>query len=169
MYPVSHYVHAKGEGPSEFRRYERLLARTLRPFIGELRLTDAGVLIGYILLEREELLADLIESSAEPSLRPGFLHYGGAASAICEWGRKPSASIELEIRHSQLTAYFSLVFDVDYVGVNLHGVRYSRTPGTDEENWRRFAAVLADGNLAETGGTAPEATRTPNRPSQTTH
>ncbi|MGX1101214.1 hypothetical protein [Amorphus sp. MBR-141] len=155
-----HFVSTQDEHAREYRRYERLLARTLRPFINELQLIDAGVLIGYILLEREKLLEDLIDSSAENFLKPGAIHYGRAACARCEWGSKPTAAIELELRHPQLTAYFSVVFEADFVGINLHGILYSGAPGEDEENWLRFAAVVAECSLAETGasridGSAP--------------
>ncbi|MDQ0317589.1 hypothetical protein [Amorphus orientalis] len=151
MSNTSHFMDMSGETVDTRRRYEKSLARLLRPFIAELQLADAGVLIGYILFERDELLADLIDSSTEGHLKTGFLRYGGTASAFCEWGRKPMATIELELRHTQMTAYFSLVFDSDFVGVNLHGLLFSRWPGDDEETWRRFAAVLADGSVSETG------------------
>lgn len=165
----NHFVSTQGENARLYRRYERLLARTLRSFIGELQLIDAGVLIGYILLERERLLEDLIESSAENFLKPGFLHYGRAACARCEWGSKPTAAIELELRHPQLTAYFSVVFEADFVGVNLHGILYSGAPGNEDENWLRFAAVVAESSLAETGTCRIDAAAEPDSTDHSMH
>lgn len=169
MQSSGHFVSTQGERARDYRRYERLLARTLRPFISELQLIDAGVLIGYILLEREKLLEDLIDSSTENFLKPGYVQYGRAACARCEWGSRPTAAIELELRHPQLTAYFSIVFEANFVGVNLHGILYSGATGDDEENWRRFAAVVAEASLAETGPSRIDGSAPSDSPDKVTH
>lgn len=146
----NHYLRTDAADAYNYVRYEKLLARTIRAFIVEMQLVDAGVLIGYILCEKDRHLEHLIESSSEVWLKPGFLRYGRSASAECEWGSKPTASIELEICHPEMTAYFSLVFAADFVGVNLHGILFSRElSDEDEETWNLFSAALSDGILCE--------------------
>ncbi|MEW5422236.1 hypothetical protein [Amorphus sp. 3PC139-8] len=146
----NYYLRTDAADAYEYVRYEKLLAKTIRAFIVEMQLVDAGVLIGYILCEKDRHLEHLIESSSEVWLKPGFLRYGRSASAVCDWGRNPTASIELEICHPELTAYFSLVFASDFVGVNLHGILFSRElSDEEEETWTRFSTALGDGILCD--------------------
>jgi hypothetical protein len=132
---------------NEFRAYEQLLANGIKLFLAELSLVSARAIVSYICANQEANIDDIIASSAELSLRSGFLHYDHWASVNVEWGHPPAVSIGMEFRHDSLKAFFNIVFEEKYVGVDLAGILYKDKLGDVEENRERFALALADARL----------------------
>lgn len=128
--------------------YEKLLADSLRGFLSELCLINAGIFITYIEEDKGENINDIVASSAELSLKPGLLRYGRHATVESAWGFPPEVSIDLELHHASLAAFFKVVFEAQAVAVQLDGILFREALGEPEENLRRFAEALAESRLA---------------------
>lgn len=139
-----HLLLRAGANDREFAIFERLLARTIKKFISELCLTNAGAMIAYICADHHDNIDDIITSSAELFLRPGALRYGHSSEVDFEWGRAPTVTIEMEFCHPTLTAFFRIVFDGRSVGVDIVGILFRERFGAPPENLRRFVEALAD-------------------------
>ncbi|TCT07935.1 hypothetical protein [Aquabacter spiritensis] len=128
--------------------YEQLLAESLRGFLGELCLTSSEVILAYVDGEQAENIGDLVASSAELTLKPGLLRYGRGATIDSTFGCPPELSIDLELHHASLAAYFRVVFEAQAVGVRMDGILFRDALGAPEDNFRRFAVALAECRLA---------------------
>ncbi len=127
--------------------YEKLLAETLRGFLAELCLTNAGVVMSYISHRRDENMDDLIASSAELFLKPGCLRYARRATIETDWGTPPHVSIDMTFACAQLRAAFRIVFAAAVIGVNVDRIEFA-SGGPEEDGLARFAAALASARLA---------------------
>jgi hypothetical protein len=143
-----HFLRKSEANAHEFLVYERLLASSLKEFISELCLTNAGAMIAYICADHHDNIDDIITSSAELLLRPGLLRYAQSSSIEFEWGRAPSVTIDMEFCHRSLTAYFRIVFDGQSVGIDIIGILFSEPAGDADENLRRFVGALAEAPVA---------------------
>lgn len=128
----------------EFAVYERLLARSIKRFISELCLTNAGAMIAYICADHHDNIDDIITSSAELFLKPGTLRYAQNSEVNFEWGHAPTVTIDMEFCHPNLTTFFKIVFDGRFVGVDILGILFRDRVGDAGENVRRFVEALAD-------------------------
>ncbi|MFG1421496.1 hypothetical protein [Roseixanthobacter liquoris] len=135
---IQHLDHA------EIERYEKLLANALKQVITELAFTNAGLMLSYVSAGQESIIADILASSAEMSLKPGILRYGHQATSSAEWGTAPVMSLSLELHHATLSAFFRLVFDQFAIGVDIDSIRFARATGSPEEDLACFAAALED-------------------------
>src|SRR5262249_44492382 len=123
--------------------YEKLLAENLKGFLAELCLIGAGIFISYIEADKDENITDMVDSSAELTLKPGLLRYGRHASVESNWGFPPEVSIDLELHHATLAAFFRVIFEAQAVGIHIDGILFSEALGAPEENLRRFERALA--------------------------
>ena len=128
--------------------YEKMLADNLRGFLAELCLINAGVFINYIEEEKGENINDIVASSAELTIKPGLLRYGRHATVESSWGFPPEVSIDLELHHASLAAFFRVVFEAQAVAVHLDGILFREALGEPDENLQRFANALAESRLA---------------------
>lgn len=145
----SRYISAfPRSGPGDRRSFEKVLADTLRPFIRELLLVDAGTLIGYALAEDSSNLEDIIASCGECVATQALLRYGGCAVATCEWGKAPAVSIELELHHAALTTFFRIVLAAESVEIELHGLVFPGPAPDAAEAWSRYRAAFAQTSQA---------------------
>jgi len=124
--------------------YEQALARALRDVITELFLTNAGSLIAFIDAGKSAHIEDIVASSAERSLQPGALRYGGHAATHSDWGRPPHVDIHLEFHHAGLSVYFQLNFDAAAVGVSIASIVFLEPLPTHAERLSRLESALAD-------------------------
>lgn len=143
----SNVIWKQPSNPQELHPYEALLARSLKPVIGELCMMEASVMARYIMSERHATLGDIINSSTELTLKPGALRYGNAASVDFDWGDYPLIELGMEFFHSSLTAYFRIVFGREHVGIDIKGIRFGDGLGEPTENFGRFSAAIADAHL----------------------
>lgn len=128
--------------------YEKLLADSLRGFLSELCLINAGIFISYIEADKGENISDIVASSAELTLKPGLLRYGRHATIDSVWGFPPEVSIDLELHHANLAAFFRVVFEAQTVGVHLDGILFRDALGDPEDNFRRFAHALSEARIS---------------------
>ncbi len=129
--------------PVEAMTYERLLATALRPLLSELVYTNAGVLMAYIHAGKTNLIDDIMESSAELSLKPGALRYARNATTHTDWGTAPVVTIDMEFHQDALSSFFKIVFDAKTVGVQIDSVLYRDGIKDGPANLARFADALA--------------------------
>jgi len=143
--PHSSRLLLKNSGTEyEFSVYERLLARSIKRFISELCLTNAGTMIAYICADQHENIDDIVSSSAELFLRPGALLYAQHAEIDFEWGQAPLVTIEMKLCHPAITTFFRIVFDDRFVGIDIFGALFRDDIGSVIENAQRFVRSLAD-------------------------
>jgi len=124
--------------------YEQALARALREVITELFFTNAGSLIAFIDGGKSAHIEDIVASSAERSLRPGALRYGGHAATHSDWGRAPQVDIHLEFHHAGLSVYFQLSFDAVAVGISIASIVFPHAVAAPAERLTRLEAALGD-------------------------
>ncbi|MEP9375427.1 hypothetical protein ABLE91_01840 [Aquabacter sp. CN5-332] len=124
-----------------------MLAENLKGFLSELCLISAGIFISYIEADKGENINDIVDSSAELTLKPGLLRYGRHASVDTVWGFPPEVSLDLELHHDSLAAFFRVTFEAQAVGVHIDGILFSEALGGPEENLRRFARALSEARL----------------------
>lgn len=123
--------------------YERLLATALRPLLSELVYTNAGVLMAYIHAGKTSIIDDIMESSAELSLKPGALRYARNATTHTDWGTAPVVTIDMEFHQEALCSFFKIVFDAKTVGVQIDSIIYRDGLKDAPTNLARFADALA--------------------------
>lgn len=142
-----HLVNRATVGEQRLMVFERALAQCLREFVGELFYTNAGVIIGYIHAQQEQNIDDIVASSAELSLRPGFLHYTHHANIVEEWATPPVVTLEMELQHTELTTYFRIEFDGKGIGITIEGIIFKEPVASIEDSFLRFQHVLDDCRL----------------------
>ncbi|MDQ0506671.1 hypothetical protein [Xanthobacter agilis] len=146
MVPNSHrhFLPLDGNTELEAQAFETLLATALRGVIAELFFTEAGLLIGYINAGQASNIEDIVDSSAELTLKPGALRYGRHAITQSDWGRPPTVSLDLEFHHTTLSVYFKLVFEATSVGVAIDGIDFRAHCTSHEESLALLRAALED-------------------------
>lgn len=137
-----HILDLSSRPAIETMAFERLLATALREVVVELFFTNAGLLIAYINAGKDSIIEDLVVSSAERSLKPGTLTYGGHASTHSDWGHPPVVSIDLELHHGGLALYFRMVFDENSAGIELASIVFSDAVGDYSQCLERVALAL---------------------------
>ncbi|TDT88890.1 MULTISPECIES: hypothetical protein [Azorhizobium] len=142
-----HVVNRATVGEQRLMVYERALAECLRHFLGELFYTNAGVIIGYIHGRQDQNIDDIVASSAELSLRPGLLHYTHHANIVEEWGAPPVVTLEMELQHIDLTAYFRIEFDGKGIGITIEGIVFNEPVASIEDSFLRFQHALDECRL----------------------
>lgn len=129
--------------PIEAMTYERLLATALRPLLSELVYTNAGVLMAYIHAGKTSVIDDIMESSAELSLKPGALRYARNATTHTDWGTAPVVTIDMEFHQETICSFFKIVFDARSVGVQIDTIIFYDGLKDPPANLARFADALA--------------------------
>ena len=123
--------------------FERILTEALRDVIGELFFVNAGALVADINTDKAGNIEDFVASSAERSLRPGALRYGGHACAQFDWGCPPQVTVPLEFQYDGVAVYFELIFEATTVGVRISGIAFPDRIDSFAERLSRFEAALA--------------------------
>lgn len=148
MVPNNHHLLTlKGHPALEAQAYECILANALRGVVAELFFTEAGLLIGYINAGQAGNIEDIVASSAERTLKPDALRYGGHAITHSDWGRPPSVSMDLEFHHETLAVYFKLVFDATSVGVAIDSIHFHVPYTGHEDGVELLRAALEDSRV----------------------
>lgn len=132
---------------ADLAAYERLIAEAFRPLLAELVLVNAGVLVACICSRHEATIADLVESSAELTLRPGRLRYSRHADVEFDWGEWPMVTLGLEFAGPRIETHFRLRFGRRSVGIEVLSVIFRDPVGDHAGNLGRFAAELAAARL----------------------
>lgn len=127
-----------------FVSYERILGETLKPFMAEVYLVNAGVLASYVYAQHQANLGDIVASSAEGLRRPGLLRYARQAAVNVDWNSALAISLRMEFVHETLTTVFDVVFNSNYVGVDILVISYHDGPVEQEEGYQRFTRAIGE-------------------------
>lgn len=141
---ATYVIHKHNGNARDFISCEKLLGESIRPFMAEVYLVDAGTMLQYIYTRRDGNLGDLLESSAEVLRRPAALRYARRATVKFDWDRAFAIALRMEFVHESLRAPFDLVFDVRAVGIDILGIEYRDSIDGPEEGFRRFASAVAE-------------------------
>ena len=134
----------QGDGAKLFASFERTLGESLKPFMAEVYLVNAGTLASYVYSKREGNLGDILASSAEALCRPGLLRYARQSRVEFDWRSSVAITLRMEFTHELLTAVFDIVFDDRFVGIDIIGVSYRDELTCPEDGVERFARAVAD-------------------------
>ena len=117
-----------------------LLANALVETIADLRLVDAGDMIGYITTGQWANIADLVASSSELFLREGVLTFECMADFALGWGTTPSISLDLEFQAQGVSVFFTLILGHNASVIDIKSIWFTKQP-IDEDDGTR---ILAD-------------------------
>jgi hypothetical protein len=138
---------SQSDSDAELWPYERVLAHSIKDVVAEICLTDASIVIGYILGNLHANIDDLVTSSTELYFKEGALSYGYAAEVSFEWGKAPAVVLDMEFVNSSVTVFFKLVLHGYYVGVAIQRILLGEKSEDVDVNVRRLQDALADSRL----------------------
>lgn len=124
-----------------------LLAAALADTIADLRLIEAGDMIGYISSGQWANIADLVASSSELFLREGALSFACMADFALGWGTTPSISLELEFQAATVSAFFTLVLGRRESLVDLKAVWFADSPADEDAGTALLARAVQSARL----------------------
>jgi hypothetical protein len=138
------FIFKQESNALDFLACERVLGRLIRPFISELCTVNPGLIISYICSERDANIGDIVDSSAEALRRPEWVRYGQIATVDFDWGESPSVTLQMEFSHEQLTAFFNLVLEGRFVGIDILAILFKDAIRDAQEKLRRFSEAVAE-------------------------
>ena len=125
----------------------RTVAEAVRDVAAELRLTDVADLVAFIRFERFGDIQDIVESSVELFFKHGTLTYGMAADYELGWDGQPIIKLDLEFRHHDVSALFSLCLEDAHASIDVKSLAFQDERLGAEAEIEALAAALADARL----------------------
>ncbi|WP_295807296.1 hypothetical protein [uncultured Nitratireductor sp.] len=129
---------------------EIIVANAIRAVANELRLIDVADYIAFIRLESLASVADIVETAAELYFMPGTLRLGHGCDAHVSWDGSPRISLDLELRPSGATVYFTLELSDDNAAVEVNYVAFDDPSDDPEMNSRYLAEALQASRIVRT-------------------
>jgi hypothetical protein len=125
----------------------RTVAEAVRGVAAELRLTDVADLVAFIRLERFGDIQDIVESSVELYFKHGTLTYGMGADYELGWDGQPIIKLDLEFRHRDVSALFSLCLEDAHASIDVKSLAFEDDSVSADAEIQALAAALADARL----------------------
>jgi len=113
---------------------EIIVANAIQEVVNELRLVDVADYVAFIKLESMASIADIVESAAELYFMPGTLRLGHGGEAQISWTGSPRIILDLELRPSGVSVYFTLTLTAYHAEVEVHYVSFENALDDPEEN-----------------------------------
>lgn len=135
------------QGKDFSREREKALADGLRDVASELRLVDPADFIAFIRTEQFGNIRNLVNSSTEMFFRPGTITFGLSGEVDLPWGCAPSISLDMEFHHLNVSAYFRLVLQSLYAGVDITYVSFEGGSNDPDKNTQRLVEAIADARI----------------------
>ena len=123
---------------------EKMLGESIRPFMAEMFLVNAGIMASYIYSGRDGNVGDIVDSSSEMLQHPEYLRYAREAAVSVDWETAPTIALRMEFVHDTLTALFDLVFDAKSVGIEILGIEYRDDVADPADGFERFVQAVSD-------------------------
>lgn len=136
---------------------ELIVANAIKETVAELRLVDVADYIAFIRLEHFATLSDLVDSAAELFFMPGTVRLGHGGEARVGWSESPVIVLDLELRPSGATVYFSLTLTADTASVEVNYVSFDKPDADPERNTARLAEALERARIRRTEPATAEA------------
>ena len=124
-----------------------MLAEALADTVDELRLIEPGHMIGYIRGSKWATVSDLLQSSAELSLRDGTLSFACMADFEVGWATPPSISLDLEFQTELVSVFFTLYLGRRESAVEIKNVWFASTPADEAAGTRLLADAISKARL----------------------
>ncbi|WP_028032519.1 hypothetical protein [Chelativorans sp. J32] len=124
--------------------YEReiIVAKAIEGVASELRLIDLADYVAFIRLESMASIADIVESAAELYFVPGTLRLGHGCEAHVGWTEAPRIVLDLELRPTGVTVYFTLTLSASDASVDVKYVAFDEPSEDPEANSAFLARAL---------------------------
>jgi hypothetical protein len=126
---------------------EKIIADGVRSLAAELRLIDAVDLVAYLHTLNFANIGDLISSAVELHFKPRTLWFGRAGDIKLEWYGRPVVSLDMELHHLDVSAYFRLILDAFTAGVEINYINFGTARADAAENTKRLALAMEDARI----------------------
>jgi hypothetical protein len=131
------------------------VAESIRELVSELRLVDLADYVAFIRMEHFSTLADIVDSAAELYFLPGTIRLGHGGEAHVSWEDSPRIVLDMEMRPSGATVYFSLTLEARTASVEVNYVAFDRPEGDPEANTAHLKAMLRQSRLTREPAALP--------------
>ncbi|MDN2566614.1 hypothetical protein N1F89_10305 [Aquibium sp. A9E412] len=135
---------------------EAIVANAIREVANELRLVDVADYVAFIKLESMASIADIVESAAELYFMPGTLRLGHGGEAEVHWSGSPRIVLDLELRPSGATVYFTLALQDRHASVEVNYVAFDEPSDDPEANSALLERALFDARIRKSLPAAAE-------------
>jgi hypothetical protein len=131
---------------------EAVVADAIKEVVSELRMVDVAYYVAFIHLERFANVADIVDSAAELYFQPGTLKLGNGGEVHLDWSGSPRVVLDLELKPSGATVYFTLGMTDKQASVDVNYVSFDKPSAEPEENTAFLQAALEDARIRKTEG-----------------
>jgi len=131
---------------------EIIIADAIREVVTELRMVDLADYVAFIRLERFANVADIVDSAAELYFQPGTLRLGNGGEVHLDWSGEPRVVLDLELKPSGATVYFTLGMSNEHATVDVNYVAFERPSSEPAENTAFLQSALEHARIRKTEG-----------------
>lgn len=135
------------QGKDFSREREKAIADGLIDVASELRMIDPADFIAFIRTEQFGNIRNLVNSSTEMFFKPGTITFGLSGEVDLPWGYAPSISLDMEFHHLNVSAYFRLVLQSLYAGVEISYVSFEGGSDDPDRNTQRLIEAIGDARI----------------------
>jgi hypothetical protein len=122
---------------------EMIVAESIKEVVSELRMIDPADYIAFIHLEQFANIADIVDSAAELFFIPGTLRLGHSGEVHASWSLPPRVKLDLELKPSGATVYFTLTMTDAHAAVDVNYVSFDNPSDDPDENSAFLESALA--------------------------
>jgi hypothetical protein len=129
-------------------RREMIIAEAVRHLAAELRMIEVVDLVAYLHTLNFANIGDLIASAVELNFKPRTLRFGHAGEIKLDWYGRPVVSLDMELHHLGISAYFRLILDAFTAGVEITYINFGDGRLDPNDNTTRLAFAIEDAQVA---------------------
>lgn len=131
---------------------EAIVADAIKEVVSELRMVDVTYYVAFIHLERFANVADIVDSAAELYFQPGTLKLGNGGEVHLDWTGSPRVVLDLELKPSGATVYFTLGMTDKHASVDVNYVSFDEPSAEPDDNTAFLQAALEQARIRKTEG-----------------
>jgi hypothetical protein len=131
---------------------EAIVADAIKEVVSELRMVDVTYYVAFIHLERFANVADIVDSAAELYFQPGTLKLGNGGEVHLDWTGSPRVVLDLELKPSGATVYFTLGMTDKHASVDVNYVSFDEPSPEPDDNTAFLQAALEQARIRKTEG-----------------
>jgi len=134
---------------------EVIVADAIGDIVSELRLVDVADYIAFIRLEHFACISDIVDSAAELYFMPRTLRLGNGGQAHVAWEEAPRIELDLELRPSGATVYFTLALAASHASVEVNYVAFDAPHEDPEQNTAFLRAAIEAARIRRSEPASP--------------
>lgn len=131
---------------------EVIVADAIKEVVSELRMVDVAYYVAFIHMERFANVADIVDSAAELYFQPGTLKLGNGGEVHLDWAGSPKVVLDLELKPSGASIYFTLGMTDKYASVDVNYVSFEQPSSEPDENTAFLQSALERARIRKTEG-----------------